>query len=541
MKKLISLVFLILTISTANAKDGYQIESIVVTPDEGITRITVNGQGLLHYSKFDMQDPQRIAVDFHNTLLPEIPLNYSYHPPVKRISTQPISDMEPGVRMIVEYQDHASYNLSQSTNALNLEFTLSEETVSSDIIESEKPAWLKRKINLVVEEGETTSALTLISRQAGFDLVAAELNENSIWLNLHDVTVEDALQAIMNVSGNIYKILGDVVLVTSDSKELKDGMVSKVYRLKYTGVASIIESTKDLLSSSAVVKAISPVTTEGGSADESAKYLLISDIPEKHQLIDDILTQIDQPPSQIAISVKFIETNITDEKNLGIDWSDIVQASLSGADPYAVDGQTTTPAPYAAWSPWPLKEGSFSYGNLTVSEATAILNYLQDSGKSRLLSDPSVTTSDGKKASISVTTTIPIQTINRFSEGSVIQDIVTYDYKEVGITLSVTPNINEEGRITLVCEPTVEEITGWVGPANNQQPITTKRTVQTEVLVTEGETVVIGGLYKEGNIKNDSKIWLLGDIPILGHLFKSSNTKKNKTDLMIFITPQLVR
>jgi type II secretory pathway component GspD/PulD (secretin) len=88
--------------------------------------------------------------------------------------------------------------------------------------------------------------------------------------------------------------------------------------------------------------------------------------------------------------------------------------------------------------------------------------------------------------------------------------------------------------------PSVEEITGWVGPENNQQPVTTKRSVETEVVVVNGETLVIGGLYKESNIENESKIWLLGDIPILGGLFKTKQSTKNNTDLLIFITPQII-
>jgi len=238
--------------------------------------------------------------------------------------------------------------------------------------------------------------------------------------------------------------------------------------------------------------------------------------------------------------VKFIESNITGEETFGIDWNKMVTMKLTGANPDVTTNETGFASGYSAYSPWPPKKGSFVYGSLTVSEATAVLNYLHNSGKSRLLSDPSVTTTDGKQATISVTTTIPIQTINRFSEGSVIQDIVTYEYKEVGITLNVTPRINEQGRITLLCSPSVEEITGWVGPANNQQPITTKRSVETEVVAVDGETIVIGGLYKEGKIENESKLWLLGDIPILGHLFRTKTITKTKTDLMIFITPKII-
>jgi general secretion pathway protein D len=174
---------------------------------------------------------------------------------------------------------------------------------------------------------------------------------------------------------------------------------------------------------------------------------------------------------------------------------------------------------------------------MNFSEVSLLLEFLKSTGRSKLLSNPSVTTSDGKPAMIDVVTTIPIQTINRFSEGAVIQDIATYQYKDIGITLEVTPRVNKDGYISLDCRPTVEEITGWVGPDDNRQPITSKRSVRTDVVVKSGETLVIGGLMKEGSIETVDGVWLLSDIPIIGEIFRHRSKQNLKTDLMILITP----
>jgi len=361
------------------------------------------------------------------------------------------------------------------------------------------------------------------------------LNEKPLWVNLSNVTVEEALEAILMATGNAYYTFGDVVVVMrQELEESRREFETRVYELKYADASELAESLQGLLSPNARIKILNPISTE------PVRYMLVSDRRENHQLVEDIISNVDLPPRQIAISVKFIETNISGEDKLGIDWNKIVETKLTGAIPPT--GGTEAPAfgNLSAYSSWPPGKNSFTLGTLTISEATAVLNYLQREGKSRLLSDPTVTTSDGKEARISVSTSIPIQTINRFSEGAVIQDIVTYEYREVGISLNVTPRVNKEGRITLVCKPTVEEITGWVGPENNQQPITTKRSVETEVVVADGATLVIGGLYKEAKIENVSKVWLLGSIPILGHLFRHKTTTDNKTDLMIFITPQII-
>jgi general secretion pathway protein D len=151
-----------------------------------------------------------------------------------------------------------------------------------------------------------------------------------------------------------------------------------------------------------------------------------------------------------------------------------------------------------------------------------------------------VTVVESERAVMRVATTIPVQTLNRFSEGGTIQDIVSFQDLDVGITLAVTPRMNENGFVTLDVEPVVEEITGFTGPAENQRPITSKRTVRTMVRVQNNETVVIGGLVRETDISTKSKVFLLGDIPILGALFTHHKVEKQKTDLLIFITPRLI-
>jgi len=538
--KKIYIIIIAMLISAVQADELHQIENITVEAKDEVTSLVIMTSGLQDYSSFRMTNPNRLALKLYDTAMPEKSLILDYSLPINRISLQPIADKRTGVLLTVEYSEKADYSINKNDSSIVVEFTNFSGKTTEPMEKPEKPAWLTKRVNLVVEDGQISAALNLISREAGFDLVIADLDEKAIWLNLHDVLVEDAIRAILKASGNTYYITGSVVVVTGRSENNREGLEARVYQLKYADAASIVEAVTGVLSPEASIKIIKPNIGQTSAANEHIRYLLLTDTPEKHEIISGLISQIDVQPRQIAISVKFIETNISGETTLGIDWNKMFETSLTGADPFAVEGEESSNAAYAAYSPWPLKKSSFVYGTLTISEAKAVLNYLSDSGKSRLLSDPSVTTSDGKKATISVTTTIPVQTINRFSEGAVIQDIVTFDYKEVGIILNVIPRINEAGRITLVCQPSVEEITGWVGPTNNQQPITTKRSVETEVVVVNGETVVIGGLYKEGKIEKESKLWLLGDIPVLGNLFKSKNTTTNKTDLMIFITPELV-
>ena len=170
-----------------------------------------------------------------------------------------------------------------------------------------------------------------------------------------------------------------------------------------------------------------------------------------------------------------------------------------------------------------------------------MLDFLDQAGHSKLLSDPRITTLDNHEAEIKVTTIVPIQTINRFSEGGSVQDIVTFQDEEVGITLKVTPHVIGDGEMILDVNPTVAEIIGYSGSIDNQKPITSERSVRTRIKVNDGETAVLGGLLKENKIETEQRLFFLGSLPILGNLFRHKNAEVKTTDLLILISPKIVK
>jgi len=158
------------------------------------------------------------------------------------------------------------------------------------------------------------------------------------------------------------------------------------------------------------------------------------------------------------------------------------------------------------------------------------------------VSDPRITTLENHEAEFKFETIIPIQTVNRFTEGAATSDIVTFEDEEVGISLKVTPRINENGLVTMDVAPKVEDIIGYAGPADNQKPITASRSIQTRITVADGETVALGGLIKENNIETIQRVPLLGHIPLIGRLlFSNKRVEKTSTDLIILITPHILK
>ena len=170
-----------------------------------------------------------------------------------------------------------------------------------------------------------------------------------------------------------------------------------------------------------------------------------------------------------------------------------------------------------------------------------VLNLLEQDGNSRLVSDPRIATLENHQAIFKFEVVIPVQTINRFTEGASSSDIVTWQDNETGIFLTVTPRINEGGTITLDVQPTVEDIIGFQGTLENRQPITESRSIDTRITIENGETVALGGLLKEEEIETVQRVPVLGRIPLLGKLFFShKETSVKKTDLIILITPHIL-
>jgi type II secretory pathway component GspD/PulD (secretin) len=159
-------------------------------------------------------------------------------------------------------------------------------------------------------------------------------------------------------------------------------------------------------------------------------------------------------------------------------------------------------------------------------------------GKSRLLSNPRTITLDNQTAGVSMGLDVPIREVHKDAQTGELT--YTWKTRSIPIALEVTPHVTSDGMVTMTVKPSVEAITGWVGSADDRQPIVAKRTAETQVKVGDGEVVVIGGLVKDEEQRNVGKVPLLGDIPLLGQLFRKTSVQHTKSDLMIFIIPHVL-
>ncbi len=401
------------------------------------------------------------------------------------------------------------------------------------------------RISLDVHAAEISNVLRLLARQSKLNIVASKEVAGNVTVSLRDVTIREALDMIVKANGLEYTIDESVVLVKPRERFNAGELVTKVYRLKYLDANNLKEAVAQLLTPQAKVQVfyqsfrkVTPTAAAGDGEKEKSgpsnrsSTLIVTDSGDNIRQLDAMIQALDVPTPQIMIEAKLVEVSPQHEKQLGINWDKSINAEifnevlLPSGQPFQYTGQV------------PLGGGSVSYGTLSVERYNAVLNFLSSKTNSKLVSNPRITAMDNEEALISVGTTFPIPQINRGVGGQ--GDVVTFEYRDVNIELRVTPHVGEDDHITLFVNPQVEEVIGQVSAGGNSAPITSKRTVETVVNLRNNETMVIGGLIRENTTDTIQKVWLLGDIPLIGNFFRNKNVSRRQTDLLIFITPRLI-
>lgn len=301
------------------------------------------------------------------------------------------------------------------------------------------------------------------------------------------------------------------------------------------------------------------------TADKATNSLIIVADTEDYLILEEIIRKLDIPRSMVYIESLLLEVNVTKAFNLGVKWSALGSTTIDGK-PAAVGGafgsgtsvgpgdffSTTTVGTTATVSG--VKTNGLSLGlisspfeleiggqKLLLPNLTAIANALQSDKDVRILSTPQVLTMDNQEATIVVGKNIPFQTKSSSSANSIVGETFTsFEYKDVGLTLKITPQINKDGQVRLKLSQELTALDGTPNP-ESPKPTTFKRSVETMVIVQDQSTIVIGGLIDDTFSNDVTKVPCLGDVPYLGNLFRSKGQSNQKTNLYVFITPRVIK
>ena len=285
------------------------------------------------------------------------------------------------------------------------------------------------------------------------------------------------------------------------------------------------------------------------NADKATNSLIIMADKEDYDVVEDVIKKLDIPRSMVYIESLIMEVNATKSLELGVQWQLFDRTNVNNNNVVYGGGFSGTGALNAATnllSPTGLAVGvltePFTFGGITLSNISAIVNAVKKDDDFRILSTPQILTTDNQEARITVGENRPFQTQSTTSVSGGTFD--SFEYRDVGKILKITPHVSEgrNVRLKLSLEVTsLDRLATATTGLQSTRPVTNKRTIDTTVLVQDNHTVVIGGLIDDNRNSNETKVPGLGDIPLLGWLFKTQTDANQKTNLYIFITPRVIK
>jgi len=526
---------------------------VIVSLSDSTTGIDIRKQGT------------NVIVNFSNTSLPKVlerRLNVTdFGTPVKTIDTFASGD---NVRMIISPKGNWEYSAYQTDRR----FTIEVRPAKEESLTAAKKAYTGEKLSLNFQNVEVRAVLQVIADFTGLNIITSDSVTGNLTLRLKDVPWDQALDIILQSKGLAMKRSGNVIwiaprdqLATQEKLALEsqqqisalEPLQTESFQMKYQKAADV----QALLSDGK-----QQILSKRGSVvrDDRTNTLFVQDTPSKLAEIRKLINKIDVPVKQVLIDARIVEANDNFSRNLGArlgihqqdgqgsslgrlgskDMRVVVGGQLE--DPGYHTGQSATVPtfnnqalnvnlPAAGLSG--LRAGALSLV-LFKAGANRFLNLelsaLQADGKGKIISNPRVITSDQVEATIEQGTEIPYQQATSSGATSV-------SFKKATLSLKVKPQITPDNNIIMDLKVNKDSIgqNTAAGPA-----IDTKR-IDTRVLVENGGTVVIGGIYQQTESNTVTKVPLFGDIPVVGFFFRNSQKVDNKSELLIFVTPRIVQ
>ena len=423
-------------------------------------------------------------------------------------------------------------------------------------------------VSVDFKEADIRQVLRVLSLKSGVDIVAGSDVEGVVSIKLTNVPWEEALAIILRTYGFTYERNGNIVRVlTVKSKESEEDarvkaqeqepLTTNVFPLDYAKAKDVPDVIKEMLSDRGRIK-----------YDERTNTIIVTDISTILAQIKQVIGRLDQRTPQVLIETKVVETRLSKDEKLGIDWSDSLTLSASAASlpstfpfPGGADlgllssfvprTGTFSPATGASLPRGRVPEvgGTFTFGTLSSTGLSSVLNFLQSRTDTHIVSNPTISALNNQEARIHIGEEYPIPNFS-IDPSTGRTTITGYTPKNIGTVLDVTPHVNPSSEIVVDMKPEVIAFTANVtydtGAGNSVSlPRFTTQTAQTQVRIRDNETVAIGGLVKQTERKSEVKVPVLGDIPIIGLLFKNTTryggSDPVRQDLLVFLTVRLMQ
>jgi type IV pilus assembly protein PilQ len=531
------------------------------------------------------QQGQTLVVEFLRSTLPDSLRRRldvtDFGTPIQSVTTTQNGDR---VRMTVEPRGNWEHSAYQSDNQFVLE--VRPQKVDPNKL-TQGNGYAGEKLSLNFQNIEVRALLQVIADFTNFNVVTSDTVTGNVTLRLKDVPWDQALDIILQAKGLGLRKSGNVILIApkdelnaKEKVELEakaqisalEPLRTQAFQLNYAKAADVAAGLSGQSSggssgggggssSSGAGNSNSRILSTRGSViyESRTNQLFVSDVPTKLQEIQDMIAKIDVPVRQVLIESRIVIADDSFGRSLGVKLGATdLRAAQGGVPGYSVGGdnriavggnlnavsnstlQTTGTTSLADSNFVNLPataQGGFNAATLALSLFSAganrflnlELSALEADGKGKVVSSPRIITADHVKASIKQGTKIPYLQASTAGNTNV-------SFVDAVLKLEVTPQITPEGNVIMDVEVNKDS----VGAVFNGTPSINTKSIQTQVLVENGGTVVIGGIFEQEEREDISKVPWLGDIPYLGNLFKTRTNSRTKTEMLIFLTPKVI-
>lgn len=382
--------------------------------------------------------------------------------------------------------------------------------------EIEKPASFSNRISLNFNQADIEDVFRVIGEAGNLNIIIDPLVKGRrLDIYLKDVNVGEALDIIMNSYGLGYSQIGGCLFISTEEKTKQKAVITQMFKLKNIPADKAKDMVKNMV--------------ESVEANSEINCLIVKGLPQQIRKTEELIIQMDRPQPQVLIKAEIIEVDTGALKELGIDWPDNLSLSFQETTrPISLGSTVSLINPDSPFRAYRLERSAFNF--------ITILKLLEKADRAKVLSSPKATTMNNKEAQIFVGDKIPY-TVTLITGGTTTTEV---RFVESGIRLKITPSVIEDDFVVVSVKPEVSYIYGWRGP-QDQYPWVKSREASASVRIANKETFMLGGLLSSEDKKSIFSIPFFSKAPFVGKLFSYEKKEHISSDIVILITPEVIR
>ncbi len=456
---------------------------------------------------------------------------------------------------------------------------------------------LRERVTLDLRNIEIGEALKFLALKGNMNMVIGKNVTGRVSLYLSEVTVADVLEIMLLTNnlavakqGDIYNVMTETEYQALYGRRYADVRTAKVIKLRYavpSQVFTVLSATKSdigkvvidedsatliLLDAPEKIQEMEKIVQEMEKgqnlrifnlryakaadveahlrerldvlklgtvrADERSNTLVVTALSKRMEEVEQIVQALDEKTREVLIEAKIIKITLNDNFDSGINWQEVLRdtGNQIGVEKFhpILSGNFTNPSTVT-------KFGQLQIGSASTDQISGTLQMLQTVGQTKVLASPRITAINKEPARILIGTREAFVTTTTTTGQTTSTTAENVTFVDVGISLEVTPIINDDGYVTMKIKPEVSSVgRTLITPTSNQIPIVDTTLAETSVMVKDGTTIIIGGLRKNEKTKTVNKIPLLGSVPFLGALFRNTDEKIERIELVVFLTPYII-